>query len=93
MSGGAIVPLPFSMCRPARSFGLVRKLCWRVVMREMSTHAARKSFICYALSIGIPPVMVMQWTGHSDYQSMKPYIDIASADKSSAMQKFADGLE
>lgn len=62
---------------------------WKLV----GTHAARKSFICYALSIGIPPVMVMQWTGHSDYQSMKPYIDIASADKSKAMELFEKGLE
>lgn len=59
----------------------------------VGTHAARRSFICYALSIGIPPVMVMQWTGHSDYQSMKPYIDIASADKSKAMDLFDKGLE
>ena len=61
---------------------------WKLV----GTHAARKSFICYALSIGIPPVMVMRWTGHSDYQSMKPYIDIASADKTKAMDLFDKGL-
>lgn len=62
---------------------------WKLV----GTHAARKTFICYALSIGIPPVMVMQWTGHSDYQSMKPYIDIASADKTKAMDQFDKLLE
>jgi len=62
---------------------------WQLV----GTHAARKSFICYALSIGIPPVMVMKWTGHSDFQSMKPYIDIASADKSQAMALFDKSLE
>ena len=62
---------------------------WKLV----GTHAARRSFICYALSIGIPPVMVMRWTGHSDYQSMKPYIDIASADKYKAMDLFDKGLD
>jgi integrase len=62
---------------------------WKLV----GTHAARKTFICYALSIGIPPVMVMRWTGHSDYQSMKPYIDIAAADKAQAMEQFDKTLE
>ena len=58
----------------------------------VGTHCARKSFICYALSIGIPPVTVMQWTGHSDYQSMKPYIAIASGDKRNAMNLFEEEL-
>ena len=62
---------------------------WQLV----STHAARKTFICYSLSIGIPPVVVMQWTGHSDYQSMKPYIDIAGGEKASAMDMFDKGLK
>ena len=30
----------------------------------------------------------MKWTGHSDYSAMKPYIDIAQAEKSKAMAKF-----
>ena len=29
------------------------------------------------LSIGIAPQVVMKFTGHADYKSMKPYIDIA----------------
>ncbi len=28
----------------------------------------------------LPPQVVMKWTGHSDYQAMKPYIAIAAAD-------------
>ncbi len=27
----------------------------------------------------------MKWTGHSDYKSMKPYIDVASRTKSGTM--------
>ena len=38
----------------------------------------------------IPPQVIMKWTGHSDYKSMKPYIDIATKTKSDAMQKIAD---
>ena len=41
-----------------------------------------------ALALGIPPQVVMKWTGHSDYKAMKPYIDIADDIKASAMSKF-----
>ena len=61
--------------------------------KRITTHCARKTFICYALSIGIPPVVVMRWTGHSDYKSMKPYIDIATDEKTSAMRLFDRMLE
>ena len=54
---------------------------------------ARQLLQLGVLSIGIPPVMVMRWTGHSDYQSMKPYIDIAAADKAQAMEQFDKTLE
>lgn len=60
--------------------------------KRISSHCARKTFICYALSIGIPPVLVMKWTGHSDYKSMKPYIDIASEEKTTAMRLFDKSL-
>ncbi|GHT70159.1 integrase [Bacteroidia bacterium] len=54
----------------------------------LGTHAARRTFICNALSLGIPPQVVMKWTGHHDYKAMKPYIDIADDIKVSAMDKF-----
>ncbi len=54
----------------------------------LGTHAGRRTFICNALSLGIPPQVVMKWTGHSDYKAMKPYIDIADDIKASAMEKF-----
>ena len=54
----------------------------------ISTHTGRKTFICNALSLGIPPQVVMKWTGHCDYKSMKPYIDIADETKANAMEKF-----
>ena len=54
----------------------------------LSTHAGRRTFICNALSLGIPVNIVMKWTGHSDYKSMKPYIDIADNIKVNAMKKF-----
>lgn len=30
----------------------------------------------------------MEWTGHSDYKAMKPYIKIADQEKAKAMKKF-----
>jgi len=29
-----------------------------------------------------------QWTGHSDYKAMKPYIDVVDSIKASSMTKF-----
>ena len=54
----------------------------------VGTHTGRRTFICNALSLGIPAQVVMKWTGHSDYKAMKPYIDIADDIKAKAMKKF-----
>ena len=57
---------------------------WELV----GTHTGRRTFIVTSLSLGIPPNVVMKWTGHSDYKSMKPYIDIVDSIKASSMKKF-----
>lgn len=54
----------------------------------IGTHTGRRTFICNALTLGIPAEIVMKWTGHADYKSMKPYIDIANKAKAEAMNKF-----
>lgn len=54
----------------------------------LSSHAARRTFVCLALSMGIPPAVVMKWTGHSDYSAMRPYIDIATETTDREMEKF-----
>lgn len=59
----------------------------------IGTHAGRRTFICFALSQGIPPQVVMKWTGHSDYKAMKPYIDIAEKVKAEQMAVFEMGLK
>lgn len=56
----------------------------------LGTHAGRRTFICNALSLGIPAQVVMKYTGHSDYKAMKPYIDIADNVKFEMMNKFND---
>ena len=62
---------------------------WELV----GTHTGRRTFIVNALSLGIPPNVVMKWTGHSDYSSMKPYIDIVDDIKAASMTKFNGLLE
>ena len=54
----------------------------------IGTHTGRRTFICNALTMGIPPATVMEWTGHSDYKAMRPYIKIADRAKAEAMEKF-----
>jgi len=54
----------------------------------LGTHAGRRTFICNAIALGIPVQVVMKWSGHSDYKSMKPYIDVADTIKKAEMEKF-----
>lgn len=54
----------------------------------LTTHAGRRTFIVNALRIGIPAPVIMQWTGHSDYKAMKPYIKIVDAAKAENMERF-----
>lgn len=54
----------------------------------ISSHTGRRTFICNALLMGILPITVMEWTGHSDYKAMKPYIAIADEERKKAMTLF-----
>ena len=57
---------------------------------QIGTHTGRKTFICFALSNGIAPDVVMKFTGHCDYKSMKPYIDITESAKKDAIKKMEE---
>ena len=54
----------------------------------ISSHIGRRTFIVNGLNLGIPAEVIMKWTGHKDYQSMKPYIAIVDNLKRSEMNKF-----
>ncbi len=54
----------------------------------LTTHCGRRTFIVNALRLGIPADVIMEWTGHSDYKAMKPYIKIVDAAKAENMAKF-----
>ena len=58
----------------------------------IGTHTGRRTFICNALSLGIPAQVVMKWTGHSDYKAMKPYIDIADDSQENEEDKYVYGI-
>ena len=77
--------------------GLVRELCFhgnkmteQLVEKydAISTHWGRHTFIVHALTLGISPTIVMQWTGHASFDSMKPYIAIADTARKSNMELF-----
>ena len=59
----------------------------------VSTHCGRRTFICNALAMGISPTVVMQWTGHSNYRSMQPYIGVSQETKAAAMAVFEKGTK
>lgn len=54
----------------------------------LSSHCARRTFVVMALKLGIAPDVIMKWTGHSDYDAMKPYIAIVDELKRKSMNKF-----
>jgi integrase len=54
----------------------------------ITTHCGRRTFVVNALYLGIPAEVVMKWTGHSDYDAMKPYIKIVDELKVREMDKF-----
>lgn len=56
--------------------------------RLIATHTGRRTFIVNALSLGVPPNIVMKWTGHSDYKAMQPYIDIVDNARKQSMSVF-----
>jgi hypothetical protein len=40
--------------------------------------------------MGIPPEIVMKWTGHSDYKAMKPYIDVVDEIKAESASTYCN---
>lgn len=54
----------------------------------LTTHCGRRTFIINSMILGIPTEVVMKWTGHSDYESMKPYIRIVEQLKVKEMERF-----
>ena len=52
----------------------------------IGTHSARKTFVVHALEMGWSPQLVMTYTGHEDYDSMKPYIALTDRTRKKMME-------
>src|SRR5699024_6461743 len=53
----------------------------------MTSHIGRRNFICLCIAKGIPIQVIMKWTGHTDYKSMVPYIEVSEKTKEIEMEK------
>ena len=51
-------------------------------------HDARRTFVCCSLAIKMTPTAVMSCTGHSTYQAMKPYIEVADETQKAELAKW-----
>lgn len=70
------------MDRPVTTQVVRSKVVFRTVSPLYSiitSHTARRTFITLCLQKGMPLQDVMRMSGHSDYKSMKPYINITRA--------------
>ena len=55
---------------------------------RLSSHVGRRTFVVNALRMGIPAEVIMRWTGHKNYEAMRPYVKIVDELKREAMQRF-----
>lgn len=85
------------IARMAGITGEVRKLSYSgsCVSEKMvgkcdaiTSHWGRHTFIVHALSLGISPTIVMQWTGHASFDSLRPYVAIADTARRNCMAFF-----
>lgn len=51
-------------------------------------HDARRTFVCCSLAIKMTLTAVMSCTGHSTYQAMKPYIEVADETQKAELAKW-----
>ena len=52
----------------------------------IGTHSARRTFVVHALEMGWSPQLIMSYTGHDDYDTMKPYIALTDKTRKKMME-------
>jgi len=52
----------------------------------IGTHSARRTFVVHAMEMGWSPQLVMSFTGHEDYETMRPYIAITDKTRKKMME-------
>lgn len=58
----------------------------RKLYDAIGTHTARRTFVVHALEMGWSPMVIMSYTGHEDFDTMKPYIAITDKNKKNLMR-------
>ncbi len=54
----------------------------------LTSHAGRRTFVVNCLLKGIPPLVIIKWTGHKDLSALNPYIAIVDEQRKSMMKRF-----
>ena len=52
----------------------------------IATHTARRTFVVHTLEKGWSPQLVMSYTGHENYETLKPYIAITDKTRKNMME-------
>lgn len=52
----------------------------------IGTHSARRTFVVHALEMGWSPQLVMTYTGHENYDTMRPYIALTDKTRKNMME-------
>lgn len=55
----------------------------------ISCHDARRTFVCCSLAMGISAETVMSCTGHANYRSMKPYIEVVDDTQKKELERWS----
>ncbi|MBQ6762886.1 MAG: tyrosine-type recombinase/integrase [Bacteroidales bacterium] len=68
--------------------GTVIKQETHPLFETLSCHDARRTFVCLSLRLGIPAEVIMKSTGHTNYQALKPYMDVMEETVTEQMKKW-----
>ncbi|WP_262714373.1 tyrosine-type recombinase/integrase [Hymenobacter busanensis] len=53
----------------------------------MNARTSRRTFVTHRLERGMPPAVIVKFTGHKDIKTLVRYVKIADAKKGSLMEK------
>ncbi|WP_235917511.1 tyrosine-type recombinase/integrase [Hymenobacter busanensis] len=60
---------------------------WLPKHELLSSHTGRRTFVTQSLERGMPPAVIMKFTGHKDIKTLMRYVKVADAEKRSQMEK------
>ena len=84
---GFDTPVTLTYFKGSKRFEVVKKK-----FEILSSHSARRTFVVECLQKGIAPLVIIRWTGHSNLETLRPYIAIVDNLKRQEMSKFDTDL-